>query len=63
VQRSANRLTDIIANEGVDKEGLELETIWRNISQGQFREDCTQLAEKDWANRSNTEYYGKNGGA
>jgi hypothetical protein len=48
---------------GVEKEGPELDTIWSNIPRGQFREDCTQLATKDWDNRSSTGYYGKNGGA
>jgi ribonuclease HI len=37
VRRSANGLADRIENEGVDKEGPELDTIWRNIPQGQFQ--------------------------
>jgi hypothetical protein len=63
VRRSANGLADRIANEGVDNEGPELDTIWSNIPQGQFRADCTQLAAKDWDNSSSTKYYDKNGGA
>ena len=62
VQRSANGLADRIENEGVDNEGLELDTIWRNIPQGQFRVDCTQLVEKYWDNRSSMKDYDKNGG-
>jgi ribonuclease HI len=50
VRRSANGLADRIANEGVDKEGPELDTIWSNIPNGQFRTDCTQLAAKDYDN-------------
>jgi ribonuclease HI len=46
VRRSANGLADRIANEGVSKEGPELDTTWINIPQGQFRTDCTQLATK-----------------
>jgi hypothetical protein len=37
---------DRIANEGVSKEGSELDTTWSNIPNGQFRTDCTQLATK-----------------
>jgi ribonuclease HI len=47
VRRSANGLADRISNEGVSKEGPELDTTWSNIPQGQFRTDCTQLATKD----------------
>jgi ribonuclease HI len=47
VRRSTNGLVDRIANEGVSKEGLELDTIWSNILNGQFRTDCIQLAAKD----------------
>jgi hypothetical protein len=46
VHRSANDLEDIIANEGVSKEGPELDITWINIPQGQFRNDYTQLATK-----------------
>jgi ribonuclease HI len=63
VRRSANGLADRIANEGVDNEGPELDTIWSNIPQGQFRTDCTQLAAKDYDNSSSTEDHFKNGGA
>ena len=36
VRRSANGLADKISNEGVDKGGPELDTIWSNIPNGQF---------------------------
>jgi hypothetical protein len=47
VRRSTNGLVDIISNEGVSKEGPELDTTWINIPKGQFRMDCIQLATKD----------------
>jgi hypothetical protein len=62
VWRSTNGLADRIANEGVDKEGPELDTIWSNIPQGQFRTNCTQLAAKDCDSRS-TEDHIETGGA
>jgi hypothetical protein len=34
VWRSTNGMADKIANEGVDKQGLELDTIWSNIPNG-----------------------------
>jgi hypothetical protein len=46
VRRSANGLADRIANEGVSKEGPELDTTWHNIPEGQFRMECLQLATK-----------------
>jgi hypothetical protein len=46
VRRSKNRLADRISNEGVSKEGSELDTTWINILQGQFRIDYTQLVTK-----------------
>jgi hypothetical protein len=46
VRRSANGLADIIANEGVSKEGSELDTTWRNILNGQFKTNSIQLATK-----------------
>jgi len=46
VCRSANGLADRITNEGVRKEESELDAAWRNIPNGQFRTDCTQLATK-----------------
>jgi ribonuclease HI len=46
VCRSTNGLVDRISNEGVSKEGLELDTTWINILEGQFRMDCTNLATK-----------------
>jgi hypothetical protein len=45
--RSVNGLADRLANEGVGKEGLELDTTWINIPNGQLRTDCIQLATKD----------------
>jgi hypothetical protein len=47
VRRSANGLVDRISDEGVGKEGPELDTTWINISEGQFITDYTQLATKD----------------
>jgi hypothetical protein len=44
---SANSLVDTLANEGVGQEGLEPNTTWNNIPNGQLREDCIQLATKD----------------
>jgi ribonuclease HI len=46
VRRSANALADRLANEGVDKEGPELDDTWINIPSGQLRTDCNHLAEK-----------------
>jgi hypothetical protein len=34
IQRSANGLVDRISNEGVDKEGPKLDSIWSNILNG-----------------------------
>jgi hypothetical protein len=62
VRRSRNGLADKIENEGVKNEGPELDTIWSNIPQGQFRADCTELATKDLDNRSSTKDYDKNEG-
>jgi hypothetical protein len=47
VRRSKNGPVDKIANEGVSREGPELDTTWINITEGQFRMDCIQLAIKD----------------
>jgi ribonuclease HI len=47
VHRSVNDLADRLANEGLGKEGLELDTIWINIPNGQLRIDCIQLVTKD----------------
>jgi ribonuclease HI len=55
VRRSANGLADRIANEGVSKEGPELDTTWINIPKGQFRTDCIQLATKDRDNNLSKE--------
>jgi hypothetical protein len=40
VWRLENGLAYIITNEGINKEGLELDTIWSNIPNGQFQTDC-----------------------
>ena len=47
VRRSTNALEDRLANEGVDKEGLELDTTWTSIPNGQLRTNCIQLETKD----------------
>jgi hypothetical protein len=47
VRRSTNGLANKITNEGVNKEGPELDITWINILEGQFRMDCIQLATKD----------------
>jgi hypothetical protein len=62
VQRSINGLANRIANEGVDKKGLELDTIWSNILNGQFRTDCIQLAAKDYDDNRSTNDHIKDGG-
>jgi hypothetical protein len=63
VRRSTNGLADRIANEGVDKEGPELDTIWSNILNGQFRTDCIQLATKDRDDNRSTDDHIEDGGA
>jgi ribonuclease HI len=63
VRRSANGLADRITNEGVSKEGSELDTTWRNIPNGQFRTDCTQLATKDRDGSLSTEGHIERSGA
>jgi ribonuclease HI len=55
VRRSANGLADRIANEGVDKEGSDLDATWINIPNGQFQTDCTQLAAKDYDDNQSTD--------
>jgi hypothetical protein len=55
VRRSTNGLADIIANEGVDKEGPELGSTWIKIPNGQFRTDCTQLAANDYDGSQSTD--------
>jgi ribonuclease HI len=62
VRRSANGLADIIANEGVNKEGSELDTSWSNIPNGQFRTDCIQLATKDRDDSRSTDDHTEEGG-
>jgi hypothetical protein len=47
VRRSANGPTDRLSNEGVGKEGLELDTTWTSIPNGQLRTDDIQLVTKD----------------
>jgi hypothetical protein len=63
VRRSANGLADIIANEGVDKEGPKLDTIGSNIPNGQFQSDCNQLAEKYCYDSRSTDDHIEDGGA
>jgi hypothetical protein len=63
VQRSTNGLVDRIANEGVDKEGQELDSIWSNILNGQFRTDCTQLPAKEYDDSWSTNDRNEAGGA
>jgi hypothetical protein len=46
VRRSANGLAGRLANEGVGKEGLEIDTTWINILNGQLRIDYIHLATK-----------------
>jgi hypothetical protein len=46
VRRSANALADRLANEGVRKEGLELDNTWISILDGQLRTDYNNLEEK-----------------
>jgi ribonuclease HI len=48
IRMSTNGLADRISNEGVDKEGSEMDSTWNNILNGQFQIDCTQLAAKDY---------------
>jgi hypothetical protein len=55
VHGSANGLADRITNEGVSKEGPELDTTWINIPNGQFRVDCIQLATKYCGDRLSKE--------
>jgi hypothetical protein len=55
VRRSTNGLADRIANEGVDKQRPELDTIWSNIPNGQFRTDYIQLAAKDYDDSRSTD--------
>jgi hypothetical protein len=55
VRRSSNGLANRISNEGVSKEGPELDTTWINIPEGQFRMDCIQIATKDRDNNLSKE--------
>jgi ribonuclease HI len=63
VCRSANGLADIIANEGVSKEGPELDTTRSNIPNRQFRTNFIQLVTKDRDDNQSTEGHIKEGGA
>jgi hypothetical protein len=63
VRRSTNGLADRIANEGVSKEGPELDTTWSNIPNGHFRTDCIQLATKDRDDNLSKEGHIEEGGA
>ena len=46
---------DKLANEGIGKEGLELDTTWINIPNGQLRSDCIHLVTKDREGRLSKE--------
>jgi hypothetical protein len=46
VRRSVNALVDMLANEGVGKEGPKLDDTWINILSGQLRTDCSHLVAK-----------------
>jgi ribonuclease HI len=63
VRRSTNGLADRIANEGVSKEGPELDTTWSNIPNSQFRTDCIQLATKDRDDSLSTDDHTEEGDA
>jgi hypothetical protein len=54
VRRSTNGLADRISNEGVDKEGSDLDATWINIPSGQFQTDYTQLVVKDYDDNRST---------
>jgi hypothetical protein len=54
VRRSANGLAERIANKGVNKKGIELDSTWNNILKGQFQTDCSQLAAKDYDDSQST---------
>jgi hypothetical protein len=43
---SANGLVDRLANEGVGKEGSELDTTWISLPNDQLRIDCIHLETK-----------------
>lgn len=62
VHRSMNGLADRNTNEGVGKEGLELDTTWSNIPTGQFRTNCIQLATKDRDDNLSTKGHIEEGG-
>ena len=47
VSKSTNALADRLANEGVGKEGMELDDTWINILDGQLITDCNHLVAKD----------------
>jgi hypothetical protein len=63
VHRSTNGMADKLANEGANKEGLELDTTWINIPNGQLRTNCIQLATKDRESRLSKEGHIKKGSA
>jgi hypothetical protein len=43
----ANALAYRLSNEGVNKEGWELDEAWTRISRGKLRTDCIHLAARD----------------
>jgi hypothetical protein len=63
VRRSANGLADRLANEGVGKEGSELDTTWISLPNGQLRTDCIHLATKDREGRLSKEGHIEKGSA
>jgi hypothetical protein len=46
VHKSTNGLADRLANKGVGKEGLELDTTWSSLSNDELKTDCIHLATK-----------------
>jgi hypothetical protein len=51
VRRMKNALMDRLANEGVNKDGLELDEAYTRIPRGKLRTDCIHLATKDHGGR------------
>jgi hypothetical protein len=47
IRRATNALADRLANEGVNREGHELDEVWSRIPRGKLRSDCIHLAERD----------------
>jgi ribonuclease HI len=47
IRRTTNALADRLANEGVNREGQELDEAWTRIPRGKLRMDCIHLAARD----------------